>query len=359
MQPLSVNDYEPLARASMDPAAWDYVMGGSDDEITLRENVAAFDRIRLRPRLLVDVSRVDTATTVLGIPLRMPILVAPTAYHCLAHAEGEVATARAASAAGTVMVVSTHSTRSIEEIAQAATGPRWFQLYVYKDRTVSERLIRRAEDAGYRALVLTADVPRLGRRIRDERSGFNLPSGLRLANFEAPPLQHMPDTHPGESAVAAHAAATLDASLTWDVVSWLRGVTTLPVLVKGILTAEDAELALSHGAAGIIVSNHGGRQLDGVPATIEVLPEVVHAVGGRCEVYLDGGIRRGTDALKALALGAHAVLVGRPVLWGLAADGEAGARRVLDLLAADLELAMALAGCPSVAAVHPALVRQP
>jgi 4-hydroxymandelate oxidase len=357
VEPISVSDYETLAQTRMDPAAWGYFASGSDDEVTLRANHAAFERIQLRPRLLVDVSRVDTSTTVLSSPVRMPVLVAPTAYHCLATPEGEVATARAAGAAGTVMIASTHSTRSLEEIAHAATGPLWFQLYMYKDRAISEGHVRRAEVAGYQALVLTVDVPRLGRRERDLRHGFSLPPHLRLANFAAPELAEMPGVRPGESGIAAHAAAHLDDSMTWEAVSWLRSITSLPVLVKGILTAEDAVLAVAHGVAGLVVSNHGGRQLDTVPATIEALPEVADAVAGRCEVYLDGGIRRGTDVLKALALGVRAVLVGRPILWGLTADGEAGARRVLEVLRAELELAMALAGCPTVDVVTPALVR--
>jgi 4-hydroxymandelate oxidase len=358
VDPINVSDYEPIARERMEPSAWDYYRSGSDDEVTLRENRAAYERIRLRPRMLVDVSTCDLATTVLGTPVSMPILVAPTAYHRLANDEGECATARGAAAAETLMVVSTLATRSLEEVAQATTGPLWFQLYVYRDRAVSEALVRRAEAAGCRALVLTVDTPRLGRRERDIRNGFGLPSHLRLANF-ADSYSEEPETAPGVSGLALYANSLFDTSLTWEALEWLRSVTSLPVLVKGVLTAEDAHLAIAHGAAGIVVSNHGGRQLDGVPATIEALPEVAEAVAGRCEVYVDGGIRRGTDVLKALALGARAVLVGRPILWGLAARGEDGVRHVLELLRTELELAMALSGRPTIASIDRSLVRLP
>jgi isopentenyl diphosphate isomerase/L-lactate dehydrogenase-like FMN-dependent dehydrogenase len=231
--------------------------------------------------------------------------------------------AHGAGAAGTVLVVSTLATCSLEEVAAAAGGPLWFQLYVYRDRRVSEALVRRAEAAGYRALVLTVDMPRLGRRERDERNHFTLPPHLQMRNFLDEGLQDMPVAESG-SALRAHAAAQIDPSLTWEALDWLRAITRLPIVLKGILTAEDAALAVAHGAAGIVVSNHGGRQLDGVPAGIEALPEVVAAVSGGSEIYMDGGIRRGTDVLKALALGARAVLVGRPALWALTVGGAEG-----------------------------------
>lgn len=362
MEPINVQEYEPLARAKLEPAHWDYFAGGSDDELTLYRNRAAFDRITLRPRMLVDVSELALSTTVLGTRVAMPILVAPTAYHCLAHTEGECASARAASEAGTIFTASTMATRSLEEIAEAATGPLWFQLYVYKERDISERLIRRAEAAGYQALVVTVDVPRLGNREQDRRNGFALPPYLHLANFAAAEDNTHLQTEPGQSGVAVHAAAHFDLTLTWDAVGWMRSVTSLPILVKGILTEEDAALAVRQGVDGIIVSNHGGRQLDSVPAAIEALPEVVAAVRAAesaCEVFVDGGIRRGTDVLKALALGARAVLVGRPVIWGLAAEGSAGVRRVLEILRNELDLAMALAGRPTIASIDETLVRRP
>jgi 4-hydroxymandelate oxidase len=356
MLPLNVSEYEGLAESRLDHKAWDYMRGGSDDEVTLRANREAFARIQLRPRVLVDVSHCDLSTTVLGTPVGMPILIAPMGYQCLATPEGECATARAAGAAKSLMVASTMATRTLEETAAVATGPLWFQLYVYKDRSISEQLVRRAEAAGYRALVLTVDLPRIGRRERDIRNGFGLPPHLRAANFVADGSHEMPETEPGTSGLAAHTAAHFDESLTWEAVAWLKGVTRLPVLLKGILTAEDAALAVQHGADGLIVSNHGGRQLDSVLASIEALPAVSEAVAGRVEVYVDGGIRRGTDVLKALALGARAVLLGRPVLWGLAVAGEEGAQDVLELLRVELELALALAGRPTLATIDRSVV---
>jgi isopentenyl diphosphate isomerase/L-lactate dehydrogenase-like FMN-dependent dehydrogenase len=358
MLPLNVREYEGLAESRLDHKAWDYMSGGSDDEVTLHANRAAFAHIQLRPRVLVDVSHCDLSTTVLGTPVSIPILVAPMGYQCLATPEGECATARAAGTAEALMVVSTMATRTLEETAAVATGPLWFQLYVYKDRSISEQLVRRAEAAGYRALVLTVDLPRIGRRERDIRNGFGLPPHLHAANFVTHGSHEMPETEPGTSGLAAHTAAHFDESLTWEAVAWLKGITRLPVLLKGILTAEDAALAVQHGADGLIVSNHGGRQLDTVPASIEALPAVAEAVAGRMEVYVDGGIRRGTDVLKALALGARAVLVGRPVLWGLAVAGEAGARDVLELLRAELELALALAGRPTLASIDRSVVSE-
>lgn len=356
MPPINVVEYEALARARVDPLAWDYYAGGSDDEVTLRANVAAYERIQLRPRVLVDVTTCDMTTSVLGTPVNLPILIAPVAYQAMAHEQGERAMAQGAAHAGTVLVTSTMATYSLEEVAAAASGPLWFQLYVYKDRRVSETLVRRAEAAGYRALVLTVDMPRLGNREKDVRNHFALPPHLQMRNFLDEGLEEMPASATG-SGVAAHAVAVLDSSLTWEALAWLRSVTRLPIVVKGIMTAEDAALAVTHGAAAIIVSNHGGRQLDGVPATIEVLPEVVAAVAGRCEVYLDGGIRRGTDVLKALALGARAVLIGRPALWGLAAAGAEGVQHVLEMLHRELDLAMALTGRPALASLDASVCR--
>lgn len=358
MEPINLADYEALAQERLSATAWDYYVGGSDDEQTLRENHEAFGRIRLRPRVLMDVSHVSLETSVLGVPVRTPLLVAPTAYHGLAHPEGECETARGVGAAGSLMTVSTMANRSLEEVAVAATGPLWFQLYVYRDRGVSESLVRRAEAAGYHALVLTVDTARLGRRERDVRNGFGLPPHLHMGNFEGD-AHEQPGQEPGTSGLAVYFTAQLDTSLTWEALDWLRSTTKLPIVVKGIVTGEDAALAVEHGASAVQVSNHGGRQLDGAVATIEALPEVVAAVDGRAEVYVDGGIRRGTDALKALALGARAVLLGRPALWGLAANGQQGVARVLELLGEELELAMALVGSPTLADLHPALLRLP
>jgi 4-hydroxymandelate oxidase len=348
----NVLDFEAIARGRMERAFYDYYAGGAEDELTLGANRGAFAEVFLRPRVLVDVSRIDTGATVLGAPVSMPVLIAPTAFHRLAHADGELATARAAGSAGTLMVASTIATYSLEEIAGAATGPLWFQLYVYKDRSLARNLIRRAEKAGYRALCLTVDTPMLGRRERDTRNAFALPEGMCLRNFEEAGLEL---AEMGES-FAAYTTRQLDCSLTWDAVEWLRGETTLPIILKGIIAAEDAALAADRRVDGIIVSNHGGRQLDGTEATLRALPRVVDAVAGRAEVFMDGGVRRGTDVLKALALGARAVLVGRPCLWGLAAAGEEGVARVLAMFRQELALAMALCGCPDVAAIDRSLI---
>ncbi len=357
MTPLTVADYERLAQERLEHSAWDYYAGGAGDERTLGENCSAFDSIPLRPRVLRDVSRIDTSTTVLGTAVPAPILLAPTAFNRLACDDGEVAAARAAGAAGTVMICSTLSTCRLEDVAAAATGPLWFQLYVYKDRAMTQELLARAERAGYRAVVLTVDTPLLGRRYRDARNGFVLPEGLSMRNFEAA----MSDaarwgTH---TSFGAYVHDLFDASLSWEAVGWLRSQTRLPLLLKGILTAEDARLAVEHGVDGIVVSNHGGRQLDGVPASIQVLEEVVDAAGGHAEVLMDGGVRRGTDVLKALALGARAVCIGRPYLWALAAAGEAGVVDVLRILREELTLAMALSGRASIPAIDRSLVRAP
>ncbi len=338
MEPVNVFDYELLAKSRVEPGPWDYYNGGSDDEITLRANRTAFERIRLRPRVLVDVSTCDTRTTVLGTPISMPVLVAPMAVHRYAHPEGECETARGVGPAGTIMLASTSASRSPEEIAQAATGPLWFQLYVFRGIKTTENLVRRAEEAGYRAIVLTVDLPRLGNREKDTRNDFTLPPAFQP--------NYPPESEAEERVI-----------LTWESLAWLRSLTSLPLLVKGILTAEDAVLAIEHGVSGIVVSNHGGRQLDTAIPSIEALPEVVDAVAGRCDVFMDGGIRRGTDILKALALGARAVLVGRPVLWGLATNGSAGVLHVLEILRKELELDMALAGRPTLASIDRSLVK--
>ncbi|MEX2271568.1 MAG: alpha-hydroxy acid oxidase [Vicinamibacterales bacterium] len=351
--PLNLADYESLARSRMEPSAWDYYSGAAGDERTLTENAAAFGRIKLLPRVLVDVSRIDTKVTAIGQSLSMPIMLAPTAFNKLAHPDGEAAAARAAAAAGTLMVASTIATCTLEEIAQAAPdAARWFQLYVYKERSVTTELVARAEAAGYRAIVLTVDTPVLGRRERDTRNSFMLPAGMGIANFAGleERLEQAPGWGPGSS-FSAYVHNLFDASLTWDAVDWLRKCTKLPILLKGILTPEDARTAVSAGAAGIIVSNHGGRQLDDAVATIDALPAIADAVGGKIEIFMDGGIRRGADVFKALALGARAVLIGRPFLWGLAASGEDGVRGVLEILRSELELAMALAGRPTVSAI--------
>ena len=348
-------ELEDMARAKVPRAIFDYIAGGAEDEVTLRRNREAFGRWALRPRVLRDVSKRDTKTVLLGERVSMPVCVAPTSFHALVHPEGEVATARGSAAAETILIASTVSTKPLEEIAAAADAPRWFQLYVYKDRAVTEELVNRAVKAGYKALCLTADTPVLGRRERDERNAFTLPPGFGIANLKPAGLDGMPEVEQG-SAFAQYVTDLLDSSLTWDDVDWLKSISPLPLVVKGIMTAEDAVLAVDHGIAGIVVSNHGGRQLDSTLGSLDALPEVVAAVRGRIEVYLDGGIRRGTDVLKALALGAKAVFVGRPVLWGLALGGADGVRAVLDELRTELDTAMALAGCAALKDIESSLV---
>ncbi len=338
---VTLRDFERAARARVERTAWDYFRSGADAERTLRRNVRAFRAWEIWYRVLVDVANVDTSTTVLGTRVPFPVLIAPTAYHRLAHPDGEIATARAAASLGTVYVASTLATTSLEDVATSCAGPRWFQLYVHKDREFTRELAQRAEHAGYGAIVLTVDTPVLGRRLRDERNHFGLPAGLTMANLVgARGLAHVDG-----SMLAKYVASRHDASLNWADLEWLGGLTKLPIVLKGIVRGDDAARAAEHGVAGVIVSNHGGRQLGASPATIDALRGVVDAVQGRCDVLMDGGVRWGTDVLVALALGARAVLVGRPVLWGLAVGGEPGVRRVLEILRDELTRAMALAGC--------------
>ncbi|MBA2571980.1 MAG: alpha-hydroxy-acid oxidizing protein [Gemmatimonadetes bacterium] len=345
---INLRDFEQAAAERLSQMAYDYYASGSDDERTLRDSELAYGRIRLRPRVLVDVSRRSTECTVLGRRVAFPVLVAPTAFQRMAHPDGELATARAAAALGTVMTVSTWATATLEEVRDAAGAGAglWSQLYVYRDRGITRALVERAEEAGYEALVLTVDTPLLGRRERDIRNGFTLPAGLTLANLATLGGDHLPQRE-GESGLAAYVRDLVDPSLTWKDVDWLRSVTRLPVVIKGVVRGDDAQRAVDHGAAAIVVSNHGGRQLDTTVSSVDALPEVVAAVAERAEVYVDGGVRRGTDVLKALALGARAVFVGRPVLWGLAVGGEAGVTQVLAALRDEFDLAMALAGCAS------------
>jgi 4-hydroxymandelate oxidase len=356
VNPLTLDEYEALARERLERSAYDYYAGGAGEERTLAANREAFNAIPLRPRVLVDVSAIDTRTTALGHSLELPVMLAPTAFNRLAHADGEMAAARAAHGSGTLMIGSTLSTCSLEDVSTACGGPMWFQLYVYKDRVFTQELIARAEAAGYRALVLTVDTPLLGRRYRDVRNNFVLPEGITMRNFEA--AMTNASRWGAHSSFSSYVHDLFDATLSWSVVAWLKSQTRLPILVKGILTEEDASLAVHAGVDGVIVSNHGGRQLDGAPASIFALPEVVDAVAGRVEVLMDGGVRRGTDVLKALALGARAVCIGRPYLWALAARGEAGVRDVLRILREELALAMALAGRPTIASVDRSLVER-
>lgn len=339
--PINLADFEPIARERLEPAIFDYYAGGAGDELTLADNRLAFDRLRLLPRVLVDVSRRDLSTSAFGVSLPHPIVVAPTALQGWAHPEGELATARGAAAAGALMTLSTISTRSMEEVAAAApAAPRWFQLYTSSDREVNRQLMERAAAAGYSAVAVTVDLPYAGNRERDARNQLVVPVGVHL---------------PADQPVDEH-GLVITVSLDWDELARLRSVCPLPLLVKGTLRADDARRAVEAGVDGIWVSNHGGRQLDTAIAAIDALPAVSAEVAGRALIVVDGGVRRGIDALKALALGADLVAVGRPVLWGLAADGAAGVEQVLRLLRDELSLAMALTGCRNLAEVTPDLI---
>lgn len=356
MDLIKCDDYEAAARDLLPQMAFDYIAGGSDDEITLRENRTAYDRWRLKPRMLAGIGTRDLSVTVLGQQFSMPIGVAPTAYHRLAHEQGELGTARGAGAVGALMCVSTAATYAIEEIKDAATGPLWFQLYCYKDRELTRSLVDRARDAGYQALVLTADVPYLGKRERDIRNRFTLPPGISMRNFDEFARAKFPIVD-RDSALGVYITQKWDADLSWEIVDWLVNIAKMPVLIKGILCAEDTRLAAEHGAAGVVVSNHGGRQLDSSITSLDALPEVVEAARDtNLTVMVDGGIRRGTDVVKALALGAQMVFVGRPVIWGLAVNGDQGVIDVLTLLRNEFDLAMALVGAKNVAALNPSFV---
>jgi 4-hydroxymandelate oxidase len=328
MELISLADYERAAQASLSAGAWGYYAGGAGDELTLRDNLAAWQRIAIRPRVLVGVGKRDLSVTVLGRERPHPLVIAPMAFQHLVHPEGEFATARAAQASGTVMCLPTLGAPQPAALAQEVPGcPRWFQLYVFADRVVSRELVSQAAEHGYEALVVTVDLPVVGLRERELRTPVEAHEGLT----------------PGEI------AGTIDPDLNWGDIERFASESPLPVVVKGILTADDARLAAEHGARAVVVSNHGARQLDTVSSGADALPEVVDAVGDQLDVLVDGGIRRGTDVLKALALGARAVLVGRPVAWGLAVGGAEGARRVLELLCSEFDIALALAGAPRAA----------
>ena len=347
---LTLDDAERLAEEAISPEAWSYIVGGAGDERTLRWNREAFSRFRLRYRVLMDVSSVSTETTVLGTPVSIPALVAPMAFQQIAHEEGEIAMARGAAAAGTLMCLSTVATSTPADVAAAAPdGPRWLQIYVFRDRAVSDDVIEQALENGFSALVLTADLPVYGIRHREARTGFETPDA------DVPAIVHARER--GGDTEQHHTLGLLEPGLQWDYVTELVERWKVPVVVKGLVTAEDAVLACEHGASAVVVSNHGGRQLDGAIASLEALPDVVEAVGDRAEVYVDGGVRRGADVLMALALGARAVLVGRPAMYGLAFGGSKGVEQVLEILREETENALALLGCRSPAEVTAAHVK--
>lgn len=338
-EPICLADFEPLAKSKMSAMAWEYVTAGAGDELTVQWNKEAYHRIRLKPRVLVDVSKLDTRVTLFGQEHAFPILLAPTASHKLTHADGELATARGAGAAGTATVLSSFSNTSLEDVAAVAKSPLWFQLYAQTDHGFTRELVQRAEAGGYRALCLTVDTPINGARNRETRADVRLPPLPNLKGLK------------GVASEGGHRTGSLnifsswlDPALSWKDVEWLLSFVKIPLLVKGVLNPDDADRAVKAGVAGIMVSNHGGRNLDTVPATIDALPQVADRVAGRVPVFVDGGIRRGTDVLKALALGANAVLIGRPYLYGLGAAGEAGVTKVVNILQREFQMAMALTG---------------
>lgn len=351
MKPINLLEYEDVARDKLSPAVYGYYSGGAADDITLQDNRRAFDRIQILPHVLRDVSQRDLSTTVLGQTLDFPVVIAPMAMAALAHPDKELGIARGSKNLGIPMCLSTLSTTRLEEVSAVGVNS-WFQLYVHKDRGLTRELVKRAEAAGYQALVLTVDVAIPGYREYLIRNPLILPDGIAPENI----LQYWDqDKYPSTS---AYVAAQFDASLTWDDIEAFVAQTSLPVLVKGILRADDAIEALNRGVAGIVVSNHGGRQLDTVPAAIDVLPVIAEAVDGRCELLVDGGIRRGTDIFKALALGAKAVMLGRPIMWGLTLDGQAGVEDVLGILRREYDIALALAGCTSSDSITRNLVKR-
>ncbi|MGH8099698.1 MAG: alpha-hydroxy acid oxidase [Chthoniobacterales bacterium] len=367
---LNVSDYARAARARLPADVFDYYEGGALDEITLRENVAGWERLKLYYRVLAGVGSRDLTTTVLGQPVSMPVLVAPTAFHKLACEQGEIATARAAAAAGTLFVLSSLSNTAMESVFAGAASPRWFQLYIYKDRQVSLELVKRAELAGAEAIVLTVDAPGLGTRERDMRNRFTLPAGLSVENLVPLGKGDLPRVENGRfegptgsnvalegSGLAAYVRENFKQDLEFGDLAWLCSCTRLPVVVKGVCRADDARRAIEHGARAVVVSNHGGRQLDTAPATSDVLPYVIDALADRCEIYVDGGIRRGSDVLKAIALGARAVMVGRPILWGLSVAGEQGVVRILEILRRELDEAMLLCGYANLSQINPSILR--
>lgn len=341
--PVNIFEYEELARQRIAQGHYDFIAGGATDEITIRRTRAVFDSIMLKPRMMVDISRRDLSTTVLGHCINFPVMLDPAGNHSAAHPDAEIATVKAAGAAGTLMVLSSHASRTLEEVADAASGPLWFQQYFFKDRGLTLEMAARAEEAGYSAICMTLDAkvkPKRERNIRNDYVGGESPNYAQLDL----------GTHTWKFAADAPAGPSdiRDTATTWADLDWFASNIRLPVVVKGIMTAEDGRLSAEHGAKGVIVSNHGGRYLDTTLATIEVLPEVVRAVDGQAEVYLDGGIRRGTDVFKALALGAKSVLIGRPLFWGLAVDGQAGVLAVLEMLRDELDATMGMCGRPTI-----------
>ena len=355
LDPINLFDFEARAKEVLPSHIWDFIEAGAFDEITTRRNRTALDAIALRPRFLVGIEKRDLSTTVLGRKISFPVMISPAGGHAVAHPDGELATARAAGAAGTIMALSIASNYNMEEVARAATGPLWLNLF-HRGYDLTETLVRRAEEAGYAAICLTVDTPLPAPKERDIRNRYRRPWGLELANFV------------GEEAGLGLVSGSDEArgweqpdfpALTWSELDWLRSLTSLPLVMKGVRTAEDARLCVENGVNGIQVSNHGGRQMDSTLSAIETLPEIVDAAGGRAEIYLDSGIRRGADVLRALALGARAVLIGRPLFWGLAVNGDAGVRMVLEILRQELDRAMGFCGVTDLESIKRSLVSLP
>ncbi len=373
-----VGDLRALARRRLPGGIFDYIDGGAEDERTLSHNVSGYGRVEFRPRVLRDVSTVDTATTLLGRSVPMPLVLAPTGFTRIAHSEGELAVARAAARAGIPYGLSTMGTRSIEEVAAVSSGPKWFQVYTWRDRRLVQDLLERAAAAGYEAIMLTVDAPVLGRRERDVRRGYTLPPKIGLDTIvdgilhpewtldflRSEPITFASVTGDNAADDGSASAVTLseyinsqfDPALSWDEVAWLRSVWSGPIVLKGIQTVEDARLAVEHGADAIALSNHGGRQLDGAPSIIELVEPVADEVGGEIEIIADGGVRRGSDVVKAVALGANAVMAGRAYLYALGAAGEPGVDHVLSFLREGMERTMALCGCQQVTDISNDLV---
>jgi isopentenyl diphosphate isomerase/L-lactate dehydrogenase-like FMN-dependent dehydrogenase len=374
---INIDDLRRLARRRLPRAVFDFADGGAEDERTLRANRLDFSKLVFQPKVLVDVSQRDQSSTILGQPVRSPLILAPTGLAGMLWPRGEIAAARAAAKRGVIYTLSTHAACSIEEVAASTSGPLWFQLYVLRDRDLTRRLVERAKEAGYKALCLTVDVPILGQRERDLRNGATIPPKITVRNV-VDVLQRVnwlrgvlfgpkitfknfvgAEAGLGSDPVAlwSFVSQQHDPSVDWDDLAWFRSLWPGPLAIKGIMTAEDARRAVAEGIEGIIVSNHGGRQLDSLPSAIEVLPEIVDAVGGRAEIVLDGGVRRGTDVVKALALGARACMIGRPMLYGLAAGGQPGVERAIEILQNEIDRTLALIGRPSLANLDRSAVR--
>ncbi|XP_050309910.1 2-Hydroxyacid oxidase 1 [Anthonomus grandis grandis] len=354
---VSVDEFQEEAFKLLPKNALDYYKSGAGRQETLRNNRSAFSKFKIRPKCLRDVSKTDLSATVLGEKVSIPVGISPSAMQRMAHPDGECASARAAQGMGTIFILSTIATSSIEEVAEAAPEAiKWFQLYIYKDRHVTRSLVKRAEDAGFKALVLTVDTPMFGLRLADIKNKFQLPSHLKLANFQGKYALTANKVGKNTGSAMNDLGALFDASLTWDDIRWLKSITKLPIVLKGILTADDAISAADAGASAVMVSNHGARQVDGWPASIEALPEITKAVGHRLEVYVDGGFSDGTDIFKALGLGARMVFLGRPVLWGLACGGEEGVKKILTILKIEFEYALAISGCSQISDIKPSMV---